>query len=244
MNRFLSAKLLIALAALAVSAPMTAHAALSEMYIFSNNASTVRTFDGNLAGSKSVGIRLTAITDTTISSLGFIDIKDSPINNSNDWYHGANPADTIHGYYEMGIWRHPISGPTTFVGRTTVGPNSTLMGDFRYSGILDPVSLSQTTITILAGESFTIGVFLPASTPDAWLISNVHLNTTSVSGAGSGRVDASTSLIMPSSFDMTPGGGVYSIVNASSTLVPVPEPASLGLLITGSAALLMRRRRR
>ena len=69
-------------------------------------------------------MRLTTTTGITLKSLGFIDIKDNPINNYNDWYHGSNPADTLHAYYQLGIWRNPISGPSVLLGTATVTPTS------------------------------------------------------------------------------------------------------------------------
>jgi hypothetical protein len=241
-------------AAIATAAVLpTAESHGGQVFTYSTNAGTIRTFNDNAPlGDHVVGIRLTATTSVTLSSLGFIDIKDSPINNYNDWYHGSNPADTLHDNYQLGIWLNPTSGPATLLGTSVVTPTSVLINDFRYSPIKLPNTNTLTSITIPAGNDFTIAVLLPANPLDAWLIGATHTNSLynppfangpfTVSGAGSGRSIDSSTLTMPTAFT---GQGVYSIVNASTQLTPeAPEPASAIFLVGGSAAVLLMRRRR
>ena len=194
-----------------------------EVFVYNSTASTTLSFDGGMMAGvtyKTLG------SSITFNSLGFIDLNANPANFN--YYYGT---DGLLGSYQVGIWIN--SAPGTLLASTTVTPDSTVIGNFRYAPI--PAT------TIPAFTDFTIAALLPAGpVPDGWLINSQTINSPDIQGAGGGRILAgATSLSFPSQI----GTGSHAIVNASTQVV-VPEPTStvcIGLALGGLAALRRRR---
>jgi hypothetical protein len=89
--------------------------------------------------------------------------------------------------------------------------------------------------TLGSPATFTIGAVLPANLSDVWLDNIFPILWTGFAGAGTGQYTPGGSLVYPSTLDSS----AYYVVNAGG---PIPEPASLLLLASGTAVLLVRRR--
>ena len=89
------------------------------------------------------------------------------------------------------------------------------------------------TVTIPAGEQFVIAALLPENPLDAWRINDIHANAPGVVGPGTGRFTTLTpGYPYPNQIPTDPlGSNVWSIANASSTIVPEP---STGLLLASA----------
>ena len=206
-----------ALVSIAVCGAGAAHA-LPAYYVTFPSWATVTFQGGRVAGSL-----FTATTAQTFNSLGFIDLNtSSPL---------TGLPDGLHDSYQVGIW---LVSTQTLLASAIVTPASPLgAGEyFHYAPI--------PTTTIPAGEQFIIGALLPATPLDAWLSDDVHVNSVGISGAGTGRFEIGGTLTYPSQ-TVSPFA-VYSVANASSTIVP--EPSTGLLMIAGLFGLAHWRRSR
>jgi hypothetical protein len=197
--------------------------ASTEVFVtYGTNSGTTLTYQGG----EVVGVTYATLgSPITFNSLGFIDIKANPTNNFNDWF----GPDGLLGTYQVGIW---LTSTQTLLASTTVTPDSTLIGNFRYS----PIAAT----TIPANTSFTIAALLPDNPiPDAWLMNSATINTSDITGGGIGRTLSSATLSFPTVSDSV----TYSIVNASTAVV-VPEPASTACVVLGLGCFAMFRHRR
>ena len=165
-----------------------------------------------------------ATSTVTFNSLGFIDLNVDP----------SNPTSgDLLGSYQVGIWD---ASTEQLLASTTVTPDSTLIGVFRYSPI--PAT------TISAGESFVIGALLPENLQDGYMTDMIDVLSPDFSGAGFGiSLVGATTLSFPTGNTYI-GSAAVAIVNASDAIVsPVPEPSTTTMLVSlGCLAMLWRRR--
>jgi len=175
-----------------------------------------------------VGVSYQATQDVTFNSLGVIDLNDNPTVYQTDLF-----SDGIHGSYQVGIW---LNSTQTLLASTTVTPSSPLglNSNFRYAPI--PAT------TIPAGQSFTIGVLLPANPLDGYLQDYVSSNSSGISGPGAEAFTAGDTLTFPA-LQTTPGGPGGGIANASTNVV-APEPTATTCLFLALGGLAMLRHRR
>jgi PEP-CTERM motif len=178
-------------------------------------------------GGRVAGSIFTATTAQTFNSLGFIDLNaSSPL---------TGAPDGLLGSYQVGIW---LVSTQTLLASAIVTPASPLgVGEFfRYAPI--------PTTTIPAGQQFIIGALLPATPLDAWLNDDAHVDSVGISGAGTGRFEIGGTLTYPTQIPAPLPDShipIYSVANASSTIVP--EPSTGLLMIAGLFGLAHWRRR-
>jgi hypothetical protein len=159
-------------------------------------------------GGKVVGISLNSYGQT-ISSLGFYD----------------HNQDGIATSYQLGLW----DASQNLLATTTVTPSSPLTGDFRYAAI-SPVTIG----TLSTPAAFTIGVLLPSNPADVWFDNALLILNVGFTGAGTGQESPpSGSLIYPSTFNPSP----FYVVNANGP-APVPEPASVFMVLLGISTVV------
>jgi PEP-CTERM motif-containing protein len=170
-------------------------------------------------GGQIVGAIFTAQTAQTFNSLGFIDLNNTTPQ--------SGLPDGLLASYEVGIWNATTQ---TLLATTLVTPASPLVFDggvmFHYAPI--------PAVTIPAGQQFVVAALLPVTPLDPWRINDIHVNTPGITGPGTGRFTTYTpgSYPYPNQIPTDPlGSNVWSIANASSTIVPEP---STGLLLASA----------
>jgi hypothetical protein len=176
--------------------------------VFGYTSGTPHTDGGIVAG-----ITFTSFGTPNISALGFFDYGD----------------DGITGSYPVGLWDSTSPTPV-LLASAVVTPSSPLINSFRWVGI--------SPLTLINGETYTLGAFLPPGSSDVWLDpASAILGAGFVNGAGQYQTGAG-SLVYPSTSEAVYTN--YILVNADD--ITVPEPASLSALLAG--LFLIRRPKR
>lgn len=186
---------------------------------------TTASFQGGMV----LGSMLLTYSDITFNSLGFIDVNNDALSVD---YHYFQRADTLLGSYQVGIW---LVSTQELLASAIVTPDSPLGPDnsgFRYA------SIAPTTIR--AGQQFIVGALLPANPSDAWLADILNANMEGIVGLAIGRYVTGSTLSFPS----LAFGSTIAVANASTHIVPVPEPATAGYVVAGLACVALYSRQR
>jgi hypothetical protein len=165
-------------------------------------------------GSYSLGFEFTTTTASLVSSLGYF----------------QDPAAPLTQNHDVGLYQLLPGGVNQLLASATVTPAGTAVGDFLYTALTAPVTLTAGGDYVLAGVSGPTDPYF-FSVQDPNMPGNVGLTTAPGFSYVQDRYDVSGTLVLPTQTDPVSEPGFFGPNLLSS---PVPEASttvSFGLLL-------------
>ncbi|MGD0541372.1 MAG: PEP-CTERM sorting domain-containing protein [Tepidisphaeraceae bacterium] len=177
------------------------------------------------AGANIVGYSCSA--DSSISDLGYTWGKDS---SGDNWLNITSAESAAPAQIDYTVTTDTANDPTLIIGNDVNNDTG-----FTWTGY---------DVTVSMNNPFTLSSAL-VSTPAGW--SAIVSGPTLILGQYVGTIDYTAGTPIPDGneldFQYTLSFSSFLSYSFTETVVPVPEPASLGLLALGAVALLGRRKR-